>query len=345
MGIGAAIAGGAALGAASSYLGGEQIKDSAKDATKASNYQNNLTRMDMQPWLTSGKNALNSYNSALGLGSYSSPMGFDAWTKANPGIDKNRKEKHAFYAANFTPEWTGGTGQPDSQIYDPFSAPPGSELPQWGGSNPFQFNLEDDPIYQFQRDEALQATERKLNAMDMGKSGNILTALNDRAANVAGTYQDAAFGRQLAGSQENQNRMLTDYGLGTDYANTQYGRGVGEYGMDVNRSNDIYGRDQNYLNRLAQLSGSGQNAAAQLGGFGANSAAQIGQYGMAGGQASANQWQGANNALQGSIGNYLTHDLYSNNPYLMGNNTNYLDPNLGLGGAQTPGFNLGGYGS
>jgi hypothetical protein len=119
----------------------------------------------------------------------------------------------------------------------------------------------------------------------------------------------------LAGREKDiYGRGVTDYGLGLQGNQLQYGRDVGEYGMNVARNQDQYGRTQNYLSRLEGLSGSGQNAAAQLGAFGQNTANTIGNIYM---QNAANQqgmYQGINNAIQGSIGNYLTHDLYSNMP-------------------------------
>ena len=452
-----AIAGGLAAGAASSILGGNKVNDASKDAIRLQQQQYNQTRQDLAPWQTTGGNALNAYSNALGLGgSYQNqPMSIDNWNQLNPpqsnqvnrrpapGTNGNwsqtqdmmnaRNKSQAAptggyqnYLSNFDRgEWIPSGERQDSPMYDPFSPPPGSQLPtytpgadlaQYGataGASPytaqgyvpgytptqqspeyqsqgqFNFNLENDPIYQFQQQEGLQAAERKLNAMDMGNSGNILDALQKRGIGIAGQYQNEAFGRQLAGSQENYgrgvqdysiadargadnynrnvqdynieagrgrelynrgaqdyginfdvnrdaynrgttdyginantnntmfNRGISNYGIGTDRANTEYGRGQNEWNLNqLGMNTDAYGREQNYLNRLAQLSGSGQNAAAQLGGFGASSAANMGSLGMQGGVAQANQYQGVNNAIQGSIGNYLTHDLYSNNPYL-----------------------------
>jgi hypothetical protein len=320
------------------------------------------------------------------------------WQRENAGNAGNTGN-YQNYLDNFDRgEYTPNERQ-QTPMYDQFQAPegsdlptytPGADLPQYNaqGNVPeynaqgyvpgynstgqFNFNLENDPIYQFQLEEGLKAATRQANASNMSNSGGILDELQKRGTGIAGAYQDAAFQRQLAGSRENYgrgvqdygidaargrelynrgaqdyginaardrevygrgvqdyginadrnntmfNRNISNYGIDTDRANQLYGRGVGEYGMDVSRNQDLYGRDQQYLNRLSALASGGQNAAAQLGGYGSSAAANAGQLGMQGGLAEANQWQGINNAVQGSIANYLTHDLYSNNPYLMG---------------------------
>jgi len=143
------------------------------------------------------------------------------------------------------------------------------------------------------------------------------------------------YGINAGRNTEMYNRGISDYGIGTDRANALYGRGAQEYGFDVGRNTDQYGRDQNYLSRLSDLSSGGQNAAAQLGGFGANTASNIGNIAM---QNAANQTQmaqGVNNAIQGSISNYLTHDLYSNNPNMLYSNSYASAPGggrIGQGG-------------
>lgn len=46
-------------------------------------------------------------------------------------------------------------------------------------------SVETDPSYQFVFDEAMRGTERKLSAQGYGESGNILAALQERAAGLA----------------------------------------------------------------------------------------------------------------------------------------------------------------
>ena len=413
IGIGGAILGSAAIGAASSYFGNKKIKDAGEDAAEVSAQQYQQTRRDLSPWTASGGNALNAYDKALGLGGTwaNTPLTGAEWGQSNPYTQNHWSAQNLMdrapegyqisaynkYLADFDKgEFTPNERQ-EMPMYGQFAPPPGSGLPEYGGSlntlaysptggppayqntagappqfnggDRFSFNMEDDPGYQFTRDEALQATQRQQNAGGNQFSGNILTALQDRAGGVASKYSDmyrraalgesqANYGRDVtqygadtarnqdiygrgvtdyginnarnqdmygrgvtdfginnALNETQQNRGLVDYGIGTDRANTMYGRGVGEYGMDVSRNQDVYGRDQSYLNRLAGLSGTGQNAAAQIGAFGQNAANQSANAIMMGGQATANQWQGANNALQGTISNYLTHNAMQNNPW------------------------------
>lgn len=279
IGVAGAIAGGAALGAVGSYLGGQASASATNSATNAQRKQYKQTRKDLMPWQTSGANALAAYNERLGL--------------------------------------TGDAGYTEPPMYDAFNRPAGSRLPRYEGQGDFEFNLEDDNVYRFARDQGLEAATRHANAGGHNNSGNILDELARRSAGYASQYQNDAFNRQLAGSRENFNRGISEYGINTDRANSLYNRGVGEYNMGAARNTDIYGRDQNYLNRLSNLSGGGQNAAAQLGGFGAQSASNQGGYQMMNAANQNSMYQGINNAAQGSIANYLAHDLYSNNPNML----------------------------
>jgi len=117
---------------------------------------------------------------------------------------------------------------------------PYRDIGQWGigeyqnaltnyDRQPFEFNLENDPIYQFSRDEGLNAATRRMNSLGYGNSGNILDELQKRGTGIAGQYQDQAFNRQLG--QHNTNYM----------------------------------QDQNMMDRYFNLGGMGQNAAAQTG--------------------------------------------------------------------------------
>ena len=117
---------------------------------------------------------------------------------------------------------------------------PYRDIGQWGigeyqnaltnyDRQPFEFNLENDPIYQFSRDEGLNAATRRMNASGYGNSGNILAELQNRGNLFASQYQDRAHGRQL-----------------------------GEYNMN-------YMQDQDMMDRYFNLGGMAQNAAAQTG--------------------------------------------------------------------------------
>jgi len=65
IGIGGAILGGAALGAVGSYFGAKKSKDASDDAIDWQKEQYQQTRQDLEPWRTSGVNALNRYTSGI----------------------------------------------------------------------------------------------------------------------------------------------------------------------------------------------------------------------------------------------------------------------------------------
>lgn len=121
----------------------------------------------------------------------------------------------------------------------------------------FEFSLEDDPVYQFQVDEALKATERAMAARGYSNSGNILRELQDTAIGEAGNYQNDAFNRQLATSQTN------------------------------------YGRDFDLINQYANLAGLGQSTTNALANAGANTANSLSNLYLQQGQGYNNAIQGA----------------------------------------------------
>ena len=180
-------------------------------------------------------------------------------------------------------------------------------LPQYGAADytpggEFNFDLQADQGFNFARDQAMQATTRQHAAQGGFNSGNVLTALSDRATGMASQYADQAFNRQMGQSRENFGRGLTDYGIRQD-------RAAQDYNIASGQERDLYGRDQNYLNRLQNLAGSGQSAAVQTGGFGAqNVGAQIGaeQFGTG----------SINNAIQGGMSNYLIGNYLNQQPYM-----------------------------
>ena len=158
----------------------------------------------------------------------------------------------------------------------------------FGRAEKFDFNLEDDDIYKFSRDEALKATTRQMNAQGFGNSGNILTELNDRAVGVAGQYQNDAFNRQ--------------FGIHQDY------QGQGNALLNMG-----YGATQNQA-------GAWQNNAGAYTGIGM----QQMQNDMANDRF---KYGSINNAVQGGISNYLTYDALKNG-YLGGNTAYNTNPNV-----------------
>ena len=209
------------------------------------------------------------------------------------------------------------TTSKDPGIYDEFQG--GEALPEYTGTGDFEFNLESDPGYLFAKSEAEKSVNRAQAGLGGYNSGNRLAELGDRITGLASTYADSAFGRQLASSQENYGRNLTDYNVNTSRNKDQYGRDLTEYGLGVSRNQEQYGRDQDYLNRLQSMSGLGQTTATQTGQIGANAANNIGNYLMtnAANQSNASNIRntGFNNAVQGGISNFLTYDYLNNSKY------------------------------
>ena len=342
--VAAAIGGSALLGAYSSNKAADAAAAGTKEGIKASQYASNMAQEQIKPWYNAGENALNSYNSALGLGgSYTNtPMTWDEYIVSDQVPSKNRKEAYAGYLNRFDQgDWIPDGGSPTGPgMYDEFEGGNRFTGDRFNGSrydNGDRVNwdtnaLLNDPGYQFTRDQALQGTQRAQNAGGNAVSGNVLTALQDRAGGVSAQYGDMFRRANLAENNENYRRDIGEndlnYGRSFNESNLNYGRDIGEnelnYGRDLNewninergRNMDMYGRDQNYLNRLEGLSRGGQNAAAQQGSTIMNSGAAQGGYAVQGGAADASAWTGLNNAAQGGISNYLTHDLYKNNPYL-----------------------------
>ncbi len=194
-------------------------------------------------------------------------------------------------------------GQPGQaeQVLPTFQAPgEAANLPT------FQFNLEEDPGYQFAVDQAVKAATRTAAGRGQRLSGNLLAEVTGLGAGLASQYANQAFQRQMAG-----------YGAETQRAKDIYGRALGEYGLGYQRAGDIYGRGQDYLNRLAALSGVGQTTTMQTGQMGMGMASNIGNLlsANAANQAGAAQLQygGFNQAIQGGLGNYLAYQQNQQN--------------------------------
>ncbi len=120
----------------------------------------------------------------------------------------------------------------------------------------FSFSLEDDPGFNFARDEALRATERAAAARGFNNSGNLLAELNDRASGMAAQHTNDAFNRQIGSFNTN--------------------RGVAG----------------DRLNRLASLAGVGQTAVSNTGVQGANAASNLANLHLQQGQGINNAIQG-----------------------------------------------------
>lgn len=91
-----------------------------------------------------------------------------------------------------------------------------------------------DPGYQFARDEALQATQRATGTGGFQDSGNVLTALQDRASGLA---------QQQYGQYVQRLAPFLGYALGTSQqlGGAQTGQGTAQAGLDVSQGQLGYG--------------------------------------------------------------------------------------------------------
>ena len=218
------------------------------------------------------------------------------------------------------------TGNLRSGDYDPTqfsydsSMPGGTPLPEFGGRDRFNFDLEGDAGYIFARDEGIKAANREGAAGGKYGSGNRLAEISDRVTGLASTYANDAYNRQMGTSRENYGRGVNEYGLDYGRNTDMYGREVNkeasdysrsltQHGLDTDRESNIYGQNQNWLNRLAAISNTGQTANMSSAASGSNMANAVGNINMANasnqGNSSYNRYGAINNAVQGGIGNYF----------------------------------------
>jgi len=298
LGVAGAVTGNPLLSIAGGSLSSGVLgAQSADKQSSLSQGQYDQTRSDLGPYREAGVNALNQYTNQLG--GYNTAL----------------------------PQYNAASYNPTTQLP---SYTDNTNLPQYNTTGDFNFDLQSDPGYQFALDEAMKQANRGQASIGGFNSGNRLAELTDRATGVASQYANDAFGRQLASSQENYGRNLTDFGIAQGQEQDLYGRGLTSFGIAQGQEQDLYnrnltdygirqdqaltgyniasgqesnlyGRNQNYLNQLSNLAGAGQNAAVQTGGFGTQNTSN---------QINAEQFgtNSLNNAIQGGMSNYLTYD-------------------------------------
>lgn len=153
---------------------------------------------------------------------------------------------------------------PDAFQYDEYQTPDAFQY------EPFTFNYEESPGYQFVLDSALNAATNTAAAQGMGISGATQKALADRAAGLAATdfanqynrarnayeidrnqaynaYQDYN-NRDLIGYQYNANQAFNQYKDNADREALEF---VQNYNIDRANQNSAY---ENYRNQLGTLS-------------------------------------------------------------------------------------------
>ena len=193
------------------------------------NYGKEARRV-LSPYLSMGSADYNRYRGeALG----SKPNIYDPF---GGGSDL---PQYSPYAAmpNYSPTAGPGAYTPTEGLsqYMPTAA-----MPVYQKGDKFEFNLTEDPGYQFIRDEAMRAVKRSMPGYQ--QSGNVLSALQDRASGLAAAQQFGLRQAQLAEDQTNYNRGVTDYNILADRNREMYGRGVTDYGIESGRNRDMYQR-------------------------------------------------------------------------------------------------------
>lgn len=329
-----AVAGGSLV---AGYMGSKSADKASQESTYAADQtiaeqrrQFDLTRADTAPYRKAGGNALASLMARLEAGGGGSG--------ALPQFTDRGAPLPQFNVNAPLPQFQGGTA-----------------LPQYQGGQKFEFDpsqIENNPNYQFVRDQSLDAADRVLASQGKFGSGNRVAEITKLASGLASGEVNNEFGRQFAASNANYGRGTTDFGINRQGALDQYGmsrdaydisranvldkynmdltgynanyrqnqdtyqRNLGEFGMDYQREADLYGRDQNYLNWLSTVAGVGQNANAQSASSGANMANNISaalQNNAANqGNAAQMKYGSWNNAIQGGMSNYLAYNQNEN---------------------------------
>ena len=142
-----------------------------------------------------------------------------------------------------------------------------------------QAQLEQTPGYQFNLSQGLKSTQSAAAARGLGVSGAALKG----AASYATGLADSTYQQQFANAQ-------------TRYSDV--------YNLNTGQQSAL----QNQYARLSGVATIGESAAAATGVAGTSAAKTEGQGLMSAGQYSAAGTQGAANALQGGISNYLQYD-------------------------------------
>ena len=218
-----------------------------------------------------------------------------------------------------------------------------------------QQQFQQSPGYQYQLQQAQNATRNAATPGQGAFSGATLKALQSNASGLANQdwYQALNNYTNNYNTQygQNANNLLNQYNAGTQNVLDVYNANTQQQTAQYNANN------QNYWSNLAALSnlgGAGQNAAAQLGGFGTTAATNAGQNAIGAGNAIAAGQIGNANAIVGGI-NSLTGNLLSPTSATGGgasgggqNNTllaSLLSGVFGGGGGSNQDFSSGDYGA
>jgi hypothetical protein len=180
-------------------------------------------------------------------------------------------------------------------------------------------NIQQDPSYQFRLQQGLQALQRSQAASGIS-GGAAAKAINDYAQNTASTEYGNAYQRALGTYQTNTGAQQQTYALNNqnnmNAFNTQLGAYQAQVGNNLNVANSGLQNQSNAYNRLAAMAGVGQTSAQQLQNAGQ---AATSQYGAT--TAQLGNALSAGSAAQGQIwGNAVAQGGNALNSYLLNRN-------------------------
>lgn len=122
----------------------------------------------------------------------------------------------------------------------------------------FSFNMQEDPVYQFQQQQMENALARRMAAGGQLNSSDMNNSLTRGTMELAGRYGNDMFNRAAQSYGMNYGRQMDLYGAGVDRSNTQFGRGQQLFGNDMALAD-------NRFNRLAGVVGLGAQGRNALG--------------------------------------------------------------------------------
>jgi hypothetical protein len=140
------------------------------------------------------------------------------------------------------------------------------------GQNRAQALFQTDPGYQFARDQALQATQRATGTGGYQGSGNVLTALQDRASGLAqqqyGNYVDRLYRLAAMAPQGATGLAGVLTGQGTNLAGLNVGAANLQYNTGIAQANAIAQAQRQAQDIQNASTGAGLNIAMKLLGYG-----------------------------------------------------------------------------
>lgn len=254
-------------GASQAAKGQKQAASAAKDASAASlaeqKRQYDLSRADMQPWLTTGSSALSTLGRLYGLGGAQAPaqgqpqtlpaQGF-AGSGGQPGLMSRQIGEGGLGAGGYATAMPGGATSPTATTGQA-TAPAGQFDSFWQS-----------PDYNFRANEQMRALTARNAALGIQDSGAAQRAALQLSGNLASSEYNNYANRLAALAGVGQSAANTNAQLGGNYANAVTGIN-GNLGQQLgssytNRGN-IWGNLVNNLNGQAQ-----QAASSIFGGFG-----------------------------------------------------------------------------